>query len=325
MTNPLGKLFSVLRGWKLPLLGAAGLALALITVFGREQAQAKTPAINPPTSPYQTTVAGIGVVEPRSEMLALGTELPGIVRTIDVKVGAKVKPGDLLFSLDQRDIDAQIKTLQANLAATRVQAQDAAAQFESISTVRDSHAIAKDDFNKRRYASEYAKARIDEISAQLEQARVTKERMNIRAPIAGQILEVNVRPGEFAANANLGQPLMRMGDTAVRHVRVEVDEENAALVRADSVAKGFLRGDTQQALPLQFVRFEPYAKLKQNLAVAGQRVDTRVIQVIYALPEKTPPLFIGQQLDVFIDRANANPTTNSNAETNNAATAKGNG
>jgi hypothetical protein len=96
---------------------------------------------------------------------------------------------------------------------------------------------------------------------------------------------------------------MRMGDTSVRHVRVEIDEENALQVRAGSSAKGFLRGATDQPLALTFVRFEPYAKPKQNLAVAGQRVDTRVIQVIYALPVQTPLLFVGQQLDVFIERA----------------------
>jgi RND family efflux transporter MFP subunit len=314
MTKLFGKFrINRLRGWKLPLLGAAGLVLAVITVFGREHAQAKTPAVMPPVSPYQTTVAGIGVIEPRSETLALGTELPGIVRTINVKVGEQVKPGDLLFALDQRDIDAQIKTLQANLAATQVQAQDAAAQYDSINAIKDARAVAKDDFNKRRYGSEYARARVNEIAAQLEQARITKERMNIRAPIAGQILEINVRPGEFAPAANLGQPLMRMGDTAIYHVRVEIDEENVARVRAGAAAKGFQRGDTQQALPLSFVRFEPYAKPKQNLAVAGQRVDTRVIQIIYALPAQTIPLFVGQQLDVFIDRiSNSAPVVKGN-------------
>lgn len=296
-----------LRGWKLPLLGALGLLLALQLVFGRETANAKTPPINPPSSPYQTTVAGIGVIEPRSEMLALGTDVSGIVRAVPVVVGAQVKPGDLLFALDQRDIDAQIKTLQAALVAAQVQAQDAAAQFASINAVQDARAVAKDDVNKRRYASEYAKAHAEEIAAQLEQSRVMKERMNIRAPIAGQILEVNVRPGEFATAANLAQPLMRMGDISVRHVRVEIDEENARQLRADAPAQGFLRGATNQPLALTFVRFEPYVKPKQNLAVSGQRVDTRVIQVIYALPAQTQQLFVGQQLDVFIERMDNAP------------------
>lgn len=295
-----------LRGWRLPLLGVAGFALTLITVFGRVPAQAKTPLVTPPSSPYNATIAGIGVVEPRSEILALSTELPGVVRHVYVKVGQQVKQGDLLFALDQRDIDAQIKTLRANLAASRVQAQDASVQFSSIRNVADSRAIAKDDYNKRRYASEYADARVEEFEAQLEQAYVTKERLNVRAPIDGEILEVNTRPGEFAMAASSSAPLMRMGDTAVRNVRVEIDEQHIRHVSTTAVARGFRRGDTQEALPLSFVRFEPYAKPKQNLAVGGQRVDTRVIQIIYAIPAHSSQLFIGQQIDVFIDRAVAN-------------------
>lgn len=51
------------------------------------------------------------------------------------------------------------------------------------------------------------------------------------------------------------------------------------------------------------MRFEPYVRAKQNLAVAGQRVDTRVLQIIYALPEAASDRFVGQQMDVFVDEA----------------------
>lgn len=60
------------------------------------------------------------------------------------------------------------------------------------------------------------------------------------------------------------------------------------------------RGDPSKTYPLRFVRFEPYIAPKKNLAVAGQRVDTRVLQVIYALPAEAKDFFIGQQMDVFV-------------------------
>jgi HlyD family secretion protein len=112
-----------------------------------------------------------------------------------------------------------------------------------------------------------------------------------------------VRPGEYAPAGVLAAPLVRMGDVSRLHVRVEVDEENAARIRPDSKAEGLFRGDTATRIPLTFVRFEPYVRAKQNLAVAGQRVDTRVLQIIYALPEAASDRFVGQQMDVFVDEA----------------------
>jgi HlyD family secretion protein len=52
---------------------------------------------------------------------------------------------------------------------------------------------------------------------------------------------------------------------------------------------------------LRFVRVEPYVVPKKSLTGENtERVDTRVLQVIYAVENPDPPLYVGQQLDVFI-------------------------
>lgn len=292
---------SLFLRWKLPYVALAGIAFALIAVFGGAKPEVKVPSVTPPKADYAESTSGIGVVEPKSELISIGVELAGVVRDVPVKVGDKVEKGTVLFALDQRDIDAQIATLEQSLEAAKVQAADASAQFEIVSGMDDKRAVAKDDFNRRKFGKELAAIRVEEIKAQLNQARITKERLVVKAPIDGQVLEVNVRLGEFASAGTLSQPLMRMGDVSTLHVRVEIDEENAAYIRPESQAQGLRRGDTSNPASLSFVRFEPYVKPKQNLAVAGQRVDTRVLQVIYALPENTPAIFVGEQMDVFID------------------------
>jgi hypothetical protein len=115
------------------------------------------------------------------------------------------------------------------------------------------------------------------------------------------ILEVNIRPGEFASAGALIQPLMRMGDVSQLHIRVEIDEENAARINEKNAAQALKRGQTENPVALSFVRFEPYVKPKQNLATANQRVDTRVLQIIYAIPKQLSHIYVGQQMDVFID------------------------
>jgi HlyD family secretion protein len=286
--------------WKLPLIALIALMFAIVSVFTQPKAAKHEPLVLPPRTSYHQALAGIGVIEPQSEVIAIGAELPGIVRSVQVKVGDAVAKNAPLFSLDSRDADATIAVLQALLATAEVQLADASAQFEIVNGIEDRRAVAKDDFNRRKYGKQIAAARVEEIRAQLDEAIVTQDRLTIRAPIEGTILEVNVRPGEYATTGNLGTPLMIMGDTSVLHVRVEIDEENAFRVLPGSQAEGMLRGQPDRVFPLTFVRFEPYVRPKQNLATLGQRVDTRVMRVIYALPDTKERLLVGQQMDVYI-------------------------
>ena len=293
-------LLSKTRGWKLPVLAVIAIGFAVFFVTNKPKPPVKD-IIPPPQSENAQSVAGIGVVEPKSELISVGVELPGVVRKVFVKVGDELKAGQPLFELDQRDIDAQIKTLDAQLVSAKVQAQDVAAQFALVNGVKDKRAIARDDFNRRKFASSLAISRIAEIEAQLTQARTTKDRLTVKAPVAGQVLEVEVRPGEYATAGALATPLIRLGDVSTLHVRTEIDEQYARKITPEMTAKGFSRGDTHDAVPLTFMRFEPYVRPKQNLAIAGQRVDTRVLQVIYALPPEHSGIYVGQQMDVFVD------------------------
>ncbi len=297
-------LFSKTRGWKLPLLAAIAIAFAIFFVTHKPQPPVKdiTP---PPQAENAQSVAGIGVVEPKSELISLGVELPGIVRRVFVTVGDEVKAGQPLFALDQREVDAQIATLQAQIASAKVQVKDAAAQYALVAGIKDPRAVARDDVNRRRFARQLALSRVAEFEAQLSQARTTKDRLTVKAPVAGQVLEVEVRPGEYANAGAFATPLIRLGDVSTLHVRTEIDEQYARRLTPQMKAQGFARGDTKNAVPLTFVRFEPYVRPKQNLAVAGQRVDTRVVQVIYALPPQHAGIFVGQQMDVFVDTSGA--------------------
>jgi hypothetical protein len=63
------------------------------------------------------------------------------------------------------------------------------------------------------------------------------------------------------------------------------------------------RGSLQEKYPLEFVRVEPFVMPKKSLTGNNtERVDTRVLQVIYRFdPTGRPPLFVGQQVEVFIE------------------------
>src|SRR5688572_17226025 len=99
---------------------------------------------------------------------------------------------------------------------------------------------------------------------------------------------------------------MLLGNTKTLHVRVDVDENDAWRVRADAKATGYVRGNRDLRTDLKFVRIEPYVVPKRSLTGdTTERVDTRVLQVLYAFDRSELPVYVGQLMDVFIDAPSA--------------------
>ncbi|MEW6220624.1 MAG: HlyD family efflux transporter periplasmic adaptor subunit [Thermodesulfobacteriota bacterium] len=141
--------------------------------------------------------------------------------------------------------------------------------------------------------------------ARVEAIRTDLERATVTSPLDGEVLQVKVHPGELAIAGAGSAPLLLLGATAPLHVRVDVDENDAWRIEPGGAAQATLRGNPAVRVDLSFVRFEPYVVPKRSLTGdSAERVDTRVLQVLYAFHREDLPILVGQQMDVFI-RANS--------------------
>lgn len=145
-----------------------------------------------------------------------------------------------------------------------------------------------------------AEAAVKEAQARVDQLKIEIDRAVVAAPVDGVVLQVNVRPGERIGELET-KPLMVLGETRICHVRVDVDERDLPRFRPGANAVAYPRGETSHELALRFVRVEPMAIPKKALTGENtERVDTRVLQVIYAIETRSLPVYVGQQVDVFI-------------------------
>jgi multidrug efflux pump subunit AcrA (membrane-fusion protein) len=127
------------------------------------------------------------------------------------------------------------------------------------------------------------------------------ERLTVRAPRAGVVLRRDIEPGEFVTN-EAARPALILGDLSKLHIRAQVDEEDIALVGAASEALATTRGAARTKVPLRFLRIEPYARPKTDLfGVNTERVDTRVIDVVFEAGETAGTIYPGMSVDVFIE------------------------
>ena len=316
----------------LPIVAVIGLLVAAAYIaFGLPDRELAEPTGEPPTAPAtlanDARVAGSGVVEPSSELVQIGTALAGLVADLRVRPGDFVEKGQPLFVVDTRALEARasetrtaiqearaaIAEAQAAIGEARTAEATAARQLQLYRNVSDPAAVsqaevirAEGDAAAARERRGQAQARLSAARARLDsaQAQASSARTEtVRAPIAGEILAVNIRPGEFLSTmGGGGQPFIEMGETRPLHVRIDIDEEQAA--RADLGADATVnpRGASDTRVKASFVRAEPLVVPKRSLTnSAAERVDVRVLQVIYALPDDARETFrVGQQVDAWI-------------------------
>jgi HlyD family secretion protein len=306
-----------MKKFTIPLIALAALTFGIISVVrSQPEHEATVPASPPPVSSYAHTVAAVGLVETSTENIAIGTPLADVVTEVPVTVGQSVKAGDPLFKLDDRQRRADLAARQAELRVAESQVKVSAALLDDVTrqlnfaeSLRDKSAISTEELTRRRSAVQIAQARLDEAdaqviaaAAQIKTIETQIERSIVRASVDGQVLQVKIHPGEFAPAGVTATPLVLLGRLKPLHLRVDVDEHEAWRVHPGAKATAAVRGNAALHVPLTFVRFEPFVIPKKSLTGdSTERVDTRVLQLIYRVEDDTLPLFVGQQMDVFIE------------------------
>ncbi|RIL11264.1 MAG: secretion protein HlyD [Proteobacteria bacterium] len=292
----------MIRKYAIPALAVLGLLLGLRTVLaGTKKPPVAQPVVAPSRSPYKVFVAGTGILEASSENLAIAAPVGRIVKEVPVEIGARVSADDVLFVLDDRDVRADLAVKEAAVLVAKSELDDAKVQLQMRESLSDRRALSAEELTRSRLAVQAAEARLKLAEGQLEAVRTELERLHVRAPISGQVLQRNVRPGEFAPAQVLNPPLILLGSTNTLHVRVDIDENDAWRVDSGAKAHGYMRGNPEIGSELEFVRFEPYVIPKRSLTgESTERVDTRVLQIIYRLKDRNIAVFAGQLMDIFI-------------------------
>ena len=306
----------------LPIIAVLGLILAVIFIWrGLPDRELTEPEETPLTATGELAnaprVAGAGVVEPSSEIIDIGTALSGLVTDLRVQPGDFVEKGEPLFLVDDRaararlqEANAAIAEARAAISEARTASKTAQQQLDLYAAIEDAAAVSRSEVIRAEGEAsaaasrlELARARFAAAQALSNSARTELGRLTVRAPIAGEILAVNIRPGEFVSTmGGNSEPFIRMGETRPLHIRIDIDENEAIRVAQGEPAIVSPRGAAEQRFEASFVRAEPLVVPKRSLTnSAAERVDVRVLQMIYALPEDARNVFrVGQQVDAFI-------------------------
>jgi RND family efflux transporter MFP subunit len=297
-------------------LAMAGIGLAVSLVLRQRVVEpAPAPVVAPSSAPFPDTIGARGILEAVDENVRVAPAVAGLVSEVRVKVGDLVKQGDLLFSQDNREAESErlaqeaaAVALEAALKEAEVSVADRTDQWQRMEQLGVNRVASVEEKQRTLFALRSAEARLTSARAQLEASRALSSRartrcalLEVRAPRDGTVLQVNIRAGEYLV-PGVGEQALLLGQIQELQLRADVDEDNATRVKPGCSAVAYVKGQRLEGVPLRFVRIEPYIVPKRALAgESSERVDTRVLQVIFRLERPQIPLYVGQQMDVFLN------------------------
>ncbi|HEY2661892.1 MAG TPA: efflux RND transporter periplasmic adaptor subunit [Caulobacteraceae bacterium] len=170
------------------------------------------------------------------EEAAVNPEVTGYrVAKVMVEADAHVALGQPLAELDDTLLRSQIAQQTALVAQQQVASEQAASQAAHIEGLDGQGVLSTEQIDQRRFQARSAKAALEAQTAQLNDLKVRDARMVIRAPVAGVVLERNVRPGDIAAVG--ATPMFRMIRDGLVELQAQVPEAAISSIRVGDKAQ----------------------------------------------------------------------------------------
>lgn len=311
------KIKALIKRHFIAFIGISGLTFAAVfsVIYGNPEPTPPNQLSLPASSPFNKSISGIGMIEANTRNISISPSTPGVISEIYVREGDVVEEGHPLFIQDTRTVKAEISVqekaldvIQAKIRAAKIDTENKKDLLDRALKLRTGIEISDQAMKQRHFDYERAKSLYDSLESEYEQEKkkldlkkVELEKLTTRSPIAGTVLKVYVRPGEWVGNDLTQSPPIVLGNISPLHVRVQIDENDVWRFSDTAPAHIFNRSNKDITYPIKFVRVEPLLVPKQQISGNSRElVDTRILEVIYSVDDKKPDLFVGQKVDVFI-------------------------
>jgi RND family efflux transporter MFP subunit len=212
----------------------------------------------------------VGTVTARTAS-TISSKLMGAVREVHVREGDLVEEGDLLVTLDQRQVEAQLQKAQAN-------AEVAAKEYRRYQQLLTTQSITQQEFDR-------AEARHRQAQAAVAAATVGMKDATVRAPYEGQVVAKMINPGDLASP---GTPFLTLEQKGLFCADLVLPERHIQAVKMGLEVRVVVPALSDEAMTGQVGRIIPSADAR-----------SRSFQIKVGMPED-PDLKSGMFARVFI-------------------------
>jgi len=213
---------------------------------GEELSYFKTREVT--TGPLTVTVMATGTLKPTNQV-DVGSELSGIIKTVEVQYNDRVKVGQVLTTLDASRYEAQVNQSKASLQSAKAQVlnaeateKEAQSKLDRLKDVWETSGgkvpskleldAAEAALQRARASVATAKAQVSQAQATLEENQTNMSKLVIRSPVNGIVLSREVEPGQTVAASFQAPVLFTLAEDLSRmELYVDVDEADVGQVK----------------------------------------------------------------------------------------------
>ena len=283
--------------WTVPLLVVGLLLIKWYLGNATPETQYKTQPVK--RGSMTITVTATGNLAPTNQV-EVGSELSGIVETVEADYNDRVAVGQVLAKLDTSRIDAEVLQAKATLASARAKVLQAAAtvkearnqlnRLQEVRRLSDARAVSQQDVGSaeaildRAVADQAsATAGVDLAKAALESILTELSKTVIRSPINGIVLTRSVEPGQTVA-ASLQAPVLftLAEDLTKMELHVDVDEADVAQVREGQAATFTVDAYTDRTFPAKITQVRYGSKTVDGGGDLRNRIECRQYRFVAA-------------------------------------------
>ena len=205
------------------------------------------------TGPLIVTVSATGTLNPTNKVV-VGSELSGIVKTVEVQYNDRVKVGQVLATIDASRYEAQVMQSKASLESAQAQVLNAQAtekearsnldRLKNVWELSGNKVPSKTELDsaeaalQRSQASEAtAKAQVSQAEATLNENETNLSKLVIHSPVNGIVLSREIEPGQTVAASFQAPVLFTLAEDLSRmELHVDVDEADVGQVKQNQEA-----------------------------------------------------------------------------------------
>jgi RND family efflux transporter MFP subunit len=277
---------------------ATGVALLLATgvaLLGCNQQHG--PGLPPLQGPGAAAAPTIGALDRAStgtlrarEVAALGPKESGVIASLSVNEGDRVRKGQVLFRLDSAQIALAVEQANAALASAKVQTASAQTLFDRVKALREHGAATPDVYDQAKAQVDSARSMVVQAQTAVDSAAHRLSNMVVTSPLDGVVTEKRMNVGE---NATLMPPSIVLVIQNVDQLELHARLPEMAL---SSVREG---GTIKARFPA--IRISREVRVKRIAPTVDPR--TRTIEVVADLDNRDHRLLAGMLVEVSYEQA----------------------
>jgi HlyD family secretion protein len=238
-----------------------------------------------------------GTIEP-IRVVEVKSKASGEVLRLPVETGDLVKRGDLLATIDPRDVQNAFNQAQADLDVAKARVTNSESQLKRTDELRKANVATEQELEQAQLDIANQKAQLVKAETNLQLAQERLADVTITAPIAGVVIERPIEVGTIIASASQnvsgGTTLMKMADLAQMQVRALIDETDLGKIRSGLSVLVSVEAYPDRKFEGTVLKIEPQAVIDQNVTM---------FPVLVELDNAAGLLKVGMNADVEIEIA----------------------